>query len=59
MKIVNTIALYIAGVILLVILFLFALNGRYTRVNDQVIFDKWEETVKPIEIIWEKQGETF
>ena len=33
----------IVAIVLLVILYLFALNGRFSHVKDLVMFDKWKQ----------------
>lgn len=36
-------------IILLVIGYLFALNGRYIKVDDEYYFDKWTKTILEIQ----------
>lgn len=41
----NLILKFIIGIFLSVILYLFALNGRYERLSDALILDKWKKEV--------------
>ena len=36
-------------VLALIVAFLFALNGRYTKVSDDEFFDKWTKTIIAID----------
>ena len=33
------------AILVLVILYLFALNGRYSKIEDNVYFDKWKRCI--------------
>lgn len=48
-------AIYVLFILFLIILFLIALNGRYQKIsNDNFIFDKWTNTMEPIDDIYER-----
>lgn len=35
----------IFAILVLVIMYLFALNGRYSKIEDNVYFDKWQRCI--------------
>lgn len=35
----------IIAILMLIILYLFALNGRYSKIEDNIYFDKWKRCI--------------